>query len=147
MIIVGVLLIVAGAAFGIDVAVKNRFPVSDLEVFGSTLGFHHAEQIFLLGAVTGAVILLGLVLLIAGTVRRRSKNGADRRQPRGFAENDQRAEDRDPNQRLKPMVEDHSRTSGEVVPEARAVDSTEGSTGESRLSPAAGGSTALDQGV
>ncbi len=90
MIIVGVLLIVAGAAFGIDVAVKNRFPVSDLEVFGSTLGFHHAEQIFLFGPVTGVVILLGLVLITAGTVRRRSRNGAYRRQPRGLAENDQR---------------------------------------------------------
>lgn len=144
MIIVGVLLIVAGAAFGIDVAVKNRFPVSDLEVFGSTLGFHHAEQIFLLGAVTGAVILLGLVLLTAGTVRRRSRNGAYRRHARGLAENDQRAVDRDPNQRPRPMVEDHSRTSGEA---RVGVDSTEGSAGESRLSPAVGGSTALDQGV
>ena len=76
MIIVGMVLY-AGAVFGIDVVIENRFTVSDIEVFGSTLGLHHAEQIFLLGALTGAVILLGLVLLIRG----RSQSNKERCSP------------------------------------------------------------------
>ena len=140
MIIVGVRSIVAGAAFGIDVAVKNRFPVSDLEVFGSTLGFHHAEEIFLLGAVTGAAILLGLALLTARTVRRRSRNGADRRQPSRLAENDQRAaiasRTRGRGQWSRSLA-----TPGEVVLGPSAVDSTKAVQEKAGLSPAVGGST------
>lgn len=148
MIIVGLILIVAGAVFGIDVAVKNRFPVRDLEVFGNTLGFHHAEQIFLLGAITGAVILFGLVLLIAGIVRGRSKAVAHRRQPRDVAENDQRGADLDVgNDRLRPAAEERSHTSRANVGGAGAVDSRENGEREDRVSPGLGGSTTLDQGA
>ena len=148
MIIVGLLLIVAGAVFGIDVAVKNRFPVRDLRVFGNTLGFHHAEQIFLLGAITGAVILFGLVLLIAGFVRSRSKAVVHRRQRRDVVENDQRGADLDVgNDRLRPAAEERSHTSEANVGEPGAVDSKESSDREDRVSPGLAGSTALDQGA
>jgi hypothetical protein len=148
MIIVGLILIVAGVVFGIDIAVKNRFPVRDVEVFGSTLGFHHAEQIFLLGVITGAVVLLGLVLLIAGIVRNRSRNVGRRRQPREVVENDPRAADLDAHdQSARRAVAEPSRTSGANVDEASAVDSSERSARENRVSPGLGGSTALDQGA
>ena len=147
MIIVGLILIVAGAAFGIDVAVKNRFPVHDLQVFGNTLGFHHAEQIFLLGAITGAVILFGLVLLIAGVLRSRSKAVVRRRQPRDVAENNQRGADPDVgNGRLRPVAEERSHSSKANVG-GEAVDSGEHVEREDRVSPGLGGSTALDQGA
>jgi hypothetical protein len=147
VIIVGLVLVVAGVVFGIDVAVKNRFPVHDLEVFGSTLGFHHAEQIFVLGVITGAVILFGLALLVAGIVRSRSRNVAHRRTHQ-VAENNQGAADLDAgNQRLRPPVEEHSRTSRENVDGANVSDSGESDTRETRVSPGLGGSTALDQGA
>lgn len=145
MIIVGLVLIVAGAAFGIDVAMKNRFTVGDVEVFGSTLGIHHAEQIFLLGAITGAVILFGLALLIGGIVRSRTKNVAHRRQPRRDVETDQRTADLHAgNQDVSPAEEEPSRTSRENVDGANAVDSRESGAGKTRVSPGVGGSTALD---
>jgi hypothetical protein len=149
MIIVGLLLVVAGVVFGIDVAVKNRFPVRDLEVFGSTLGFHHAEQIFVLGVITGAVILFGLALLIGGIVRSRSRNVvAHRGQRRQAVENTQGAADLDGgNQRQRPPVEEQSRTSTEYVDGASVSDSGETGTRESRVSPGLGGSTALDRGA
>ena len=102
MIIVGLVLIVAGAVFGIDVAAKNRFGVHDVEAFGSSLGLHRADQIFLLGVVTGAVILLGLALVVSGIRRSRSRRVAYRHQRRDVAETNQRAADLETeNQRLR----------------------------------------------
>lgn len=148
MIIVGLILVVAGVVFGIDVAVKNRFPVRDIEVFGSTLGFHHAEQIFVLGVITGAAILLGLALLVAGIVRSRSRNVAVRRQPQEVVDNHQPAADSDANdQSERPVGEERSRTAGANVGGVSAVDSSDSSGKEGRVSSGLGGSTALDQGA
>ena len=106
MVIVGLLLLVVGAVFGIDIAMKNRFSVGDVEAFGSTLGLHHADEIFVLGAVTGAVVLLGLALVIAGAGRSRAKSAARRRQRRAVAETNQRAADLEAeNQRLRSSAE------------------------------------------
>lgn len=141
MIIVGLILVIAGAAFGIDVAVKNRFTVRDVEAFGSTLGLHHAEQIFILGAITGAVVLLGLGLMIAGISRNRSKHVAHRRQRQDVLEKDQRAAELDAeNQRLRQAADEHPRTpngGGENVQRSEAQ--------EDQVSPGLGGSTALDR--
>jgi hypothetical protein len=138
MIIVGVILVAAGAAFGIDVVMKNRFTVSDIEVFGNTLGLHHAEQIFLLGALTGAVILLGLVLLVAGVVRSRTKNIDNRRQAGRDHERSADLDDGKPGSRAAAR----ERTAGGNLDGATAVDP---SARGDRVSPGVGGSTALDQ--
>lgn len=144
MIVVGVVLIVAGAVFGVDVAMKNRFTVGDIEVFGSTLGLHHAEQIFLLGVITGAVILLGLALLVGGTVRRRTKNVAHRRHSRRDVETDRRAADLNArNQNVSPAVAE--RTSRDHADGASAAASREGGAQDPRVSHGSGGSTALDR--
>lgn len=142
MIIVGMVLVAAGAVFGIDVVIKNRFTVSDIEVFGSTLGLHHAEQIFLLGALTGAVILLGLVLLIAGVVRSRTKNAARRHQPPEVVEND-RGSDPVENHTARRAAED--RTPESNLEGSSTDDSRDSSPRGDKVSPSLGGSTALDQ--
>jgi hypothetical protein len=140
MILIGLILVIAGAAFGIDVAVKNRFSVRDIEAFGSTLGLHHAEQIFILGAITGAVILFGLALMVTGLVRSRSKNVAHRRQRREGAETDRRAADLDAeNQRLRGAAEEQQ------VPDREADEVTAGDPRGTRVSTGSNGATALDR--
>lgn len=142
MIIVGLVLVVAGAAFGIDVAMKNRFSVRDVEAFGSSLGLHHAEQIFILGAITGAVILLGLALMIAGISRNSSRTAAHRRQRRDLGETNQQAADTNAeNQRMRSSGTAASPTAESDVNEVRA----EGS-GDTRVSTSSGGSTAINRG-
>lgn len=137
MIIVGLLLVVVGCVFGIDVAMGNRFSVRDIEAFGSTLGLHHAEQIFLLGAITGAVVLLGFALMVAGLSRSRSRNLAQRRQVR---EIDHRAAELETeNQRLRSTAEEPATTRNNAGELGASEPQDE------RVSAGTGGSTALDR--
>jgi hypothetical protein len=73
MIIIGLLLLIAAAAFGIDFVWKNDFRVADPTVFGQHLGIHDATALFVVGAITGAAALLGIALLVAGLRRKGSK--------------------------------------------------------------------------
>jgi len=81
MVIVGILLLIAAVAFGIDFVWKNDFRIADPVAFGQHLGVHDAAALFVVGAITGAVALLGLSLLIAG-VRRKGTKAASRHRAR-----------------------------------------------------------------
>lgn len=56
MIIIGLVLLVAAAIFGLDIVWKNTFQVPDDVLFGQNLGIHRARVFFLVGITTGAVL-------------------------------------------------------------------------------------------
>jgi len=73
MILIGLVLLIVSVIFGLDLLWKNTFPVQDPMVFGQALGIHTARGFFLLGVITGAVVLLGISLILAGMRRKGSK--------------------------------------------------------------------------
>lgn len=92
MVVIGLLLLIVAAAFGIDFVWKNDFHITNPTVFGERLGIHSAASLFVVGAITGAVALVGLALLLSGARRKRA-NAVSRRQTRKEAR--QLREDRD----------------------------------------------------
>lgn len=69
MLLIGLVLLAAAAAVGIDIAAENNFTV-DVDVFGHTFE-SSAAQIMVAGVVIGLVAALGLLLLVHGTTRMR----------------------------------------------------------------------------
>jgi hypothetical protein len=74
MIIIGFALFVVAGVFGVDLAAKNRFPTRNLHVFGENLGISGSAHLYVLGAVTGAAVVIGLALLFAGLQRKGSRS-------------------------------------------------------------------------
>jgi hypothetical protein len=81
MIILGLLLLVIAIGFGVDFVWKNDVHIANPTVFGERLGIHSAASLFVVGAITGAVILLGVALLVWG-VRRKGVHAVGRRHDR-----------------------------------------------------------------
>jgi hypothetical protein len=86
VIIVGLILVIAAAAFGVDLVWKNDYSIRKPEVFGWTIDLHSAAALFLAGVVTGAVLLLGAGMLLNGARRKTAKASARRRQHRDAQE-------------------------------------------------------------
>lgn len=66
MIIIGVVLVIVAAVFGLDLLWKNTYSITSPTVFGQGLGIHNVGVLFLVGVITGAVLVLGIVLILAG---------------------------------------------------------------------------------
>lgn len=72
MIIIGLVLLIVAAVFGLDLMWKNTFHIQNPVVFGQSLGIHSAAVFFLVGAITGAVLIFGIALVLGG-VRRKGR--------------------------------------------------------------------------
>jgi hypothetical protein len=81
MIIFGLVLLIAAAVFGLDLMWKNSYSMRSPALFGQTLGIHNTAVFFLAGAITGAVLLLGIALMLAG-LRRKGAKARQRRRDR-----------------------------------------------------------------
>ncbi len=82
MIIIGVLLLLVAAVFGLDLLWKNTFNLNNpVVVFGQSLGIDHEGWLFLVGAITGAAIMLGIGLILAG-MRRNGQKAVENRRDR-----------------------------------------------------------------
>ena len=121
MIIIGLVLLIAAAVFGLDLIWKNHYAMRSPALFGQTLGIHNAAEFFVVGAVTGAVLLLGIALLLAGMRRKGTKarqHRAQRKEARNAArERDQAQEE---NEKLHRQL-DHD-DAGTSSPGATAAD-------------------------
>jgi uncharacterized membrane protein len=73
MIILGLLLLIAAVVVGLDLIWKNHFTIHSPALFGQTLGIHNIAEFFILGAITGAVLLLGIAMVLAGMRRKGTK--------------------------------------------------------------------------
>ena len=80
MIVLGLLLLVAAVVFGLDLIWKNHFTIHSPALFGQTLGIHNAAELFVIGAITGAVLLLGIAMMLAGLRRKGTKARKNRAQ-------------------------------------------------------------------
>ncbi|WP_037569852.1 hypothetical protein [Phaeacidiphilus oryzae] len=98
MIILGLLLIAAAAVFGIDLLIENSSArISPAPtIFGQSLGVTSGWVLFVIGALVGAAILLGLAMLV-GSARRKTRRAAEHRRQRDRleAERDRLADERD----------------------------------------------------
>ncbi len=81
MIILGLLLLIVAAIVGLDILWKNTFQVPDVVLFGQTLGIHSARVFFLAGIIIGAVLMLGIALILGG-IRRKGSKALQRRRER-----------------------------------------------------------------
>ena len=81
MIVIGLLLLIIAAAFGIDLVWKNSVHIANPTVFGERLGIHSAASLFVVGAVTGAAVIVGVALLLWG-LRRKGASALSRRHER-----------------------------------------------------------------
>ncbi len=81
MIVIGLLLLIIAVAFGTDLVWKNTVHIANPSVFGERLGIHSAASLFVVGAVTGAAVLLGVALLLWG-LRRKGTSAFSRRHER-----------------------------------------------------------------
>ena len=81
MIIIGLLVLIAATVFGLDLIWKNDVTITDPVVFGQTLGIHSAAVLFLVGVITGAAVIVGIALLMAG-LRRKGFKAMKHRQQR-----------------------------------------------------------------
>lgn len=93
MIIVGLLLLIAAAVFGLDMMWKNDFNISSPVVFGQTLAIHSAAVFFLVGIITGAAFILGIAVLMAG-LRRKGFKAVQHHKERKQAQGDSRERDK-----------------------------------------------------
>jgi hypothetical protein len=116
MIIIGLLLLIAAAALGIDFVAKNDFRIADPTVFGQHLGIHRASALFIVGAVTGAAALLGVALLVAG-MRRKGSKAVTRHQRRKDLRHtrDERDALRSENADLRKSLDEEHATNGSRV--------------------------------
>jgi hypothetical protein len=123
-----VLLIVA-AVFGLDLLWKNTFSVNDTVVFGQSLGIHTARGFFLIGVITGAVLLLGVSLILSG-IHRKGRKVIQRRKDK--KETGKTHEDRDQlaadNADLRDQLDDKHTSPAPAQGEQRATVVSEDSS-------------------
>ena len=81
MIIIGLLVLVATMAFGVDLVWKNDVHIANPTVFGEKLGIHSAASLFVVGVITGAALVVGVTVLVWG-VRRKGASVVSRRHER-----------------------------------------------------------------
>jgi hypothetical protein len=97
MIIIGLVLLIGSAVFGLDLIWKNHYTIRSPALFGQMLGIHNAAELFIIGAIAGAVLLLGIAMMLAGLRRkgtRAKQHRADRKEARS-ADRDQAQEEND----------------------------------------------------
>ena len=73
MIIIGLVLLIVAAVFGLDLIWKNHYTIRSPALFGQTLGIHNAAEFFIIGAIAGAILLLGIAMILAGLRRKGAK--------------------------------------------------------------------------
>jgi membrane protein implicated in regulation of membrane protease activity len=81
MIVLGLLLLVAAGALTTDLVVKNTDPTT-AAAFGQSVSHLTTGRLFLAGVVTGAIAVLGLMLIGAGASRRQTRRAGLKRQVR-----------------------------------------------------------------
>jgi len=92
MIIIGFVLLAVAAVFGLDLVWKNHYAMRSPALFGQTLGIHNAAVFFVVAAVCGAVLVLGISMMLAG-MRRKGHQAKQHRAERKEAR--QASRDRD----------------------------------------------------
>ena len=125
MIITGLVLLAVAAVFGLDLIWKNHYTIRSPALFGQTLGIGNAAELFIIGAIAGAILLLGIAMMLAG-LRRTGTKARQHRAERNEARNAGRDRDKaqEENDELRHQL-DHdagARSSGATAASSGAAD-------------------------
>ena len=121
MIIIGLLLLIAAVIFGIDLIFTNHHHFTNPVVFGHSLGLTNDAAVFIVGAITGAAVLLGIALIMSG-MRHKAAKAIDHRHERKDAEGD-RGERDDLAKKNDRLAKKNDRLQGQLAQE-RATSAT-----------------------
>lgn len=106
MVVLGALLLVLSAVLVAGIVTSSTTPV-DVEAFGTGLEGVSAGELFVLGACTGAVAVIGLGLLLGGLARSRARRRSAKQEVRAVrGERESLAEE---NARLQAELEQRER--------------------------------------
>jgi hypothetical protein len=108
VIITGLVLLIVAAVFGLDLIWKNQYTIRSPALFGQTLGIHNAAEFFIIGAIAGAILLLGVAMILTG-LRRKSTKARQHRAERKEARNAGRDRDKaqEENDKLRRRLDEH----------------------------------------
>jgi hypothetical protein len=115
MILIGLVLLIGSAVFGLDLIWKNHYTIRSPALFGQTLGIHHAAELFIVGAVAGAVLILGIAMMLAGLRRKGAKakqHRADRKEARNAGRDRDQAPGENDKLRRRLDYDDGAHSSG-----------------------------------
>jgi hypothetical protein len=96
VIIIGLLLLVVTAVFGLDLIWKNHYTMRSPALSGQMLGIDNAAELFVIGAIAGAVLLLGIAMMLAGLCRKGTKakqHRAERKEARNAGRDRDKAQE------------------------------------------------------
>jgi membrane protein implicated in regulation of membrane protease activity len=117
MVVLGLLLLLASTGIALGVVLDNTDEVS-ASAFGVTLSNVSVGGFFLAGAAIGAAALLGLVLLLMGASRKRSRRVETKQQVKRVRTQKQQLVEE--NEALRAQLAEPYATSG--APETETVD-------------------------
>lgn len=79
MVVLGLLLLLASGVFTVGVLMQST-DAATVSAFGQSASGLTVGGLFLAGAITGAIAILGITMMLAGASRRRSRRVARRRE-------------------------------------------------------------------
>jgi hypothetical protein len=80
VIIIGLVLLIVAAVFGLDLIWKNHYTIRSPALFGQPLGIRNAAELVIIGAIAGAILLLGISMMPACSARAPRPSGTAPRQ-------------------------------------------------------------------
>jgi hypothetical protein len=92
MIIFGLLLLIAAVIFGAEFVFSNHHHFTNPAVFGQHLGLSNDAEVFIVGVITGAAVLVGLTLIMTG-LRRKAVKAVEHHHERKDAKGTRRERD------------------------------------------------------
>jgi hypothetical protein len=75
VIIIGLVLLIVAAVFGLDLIWKNHYTIRSPALFGQPLGIRNAAELVIIGAIAGAILLLGISMMPACAARAPKPSG------------------------------------------------------------------------
>ncbi len=119
MMFIGLVLIVVAVIFGADMVLENNFHIPDPSIFGQSLGITSGPAFFIIGAIVGAAIMLGIALLLGGMRRKGAKAMSHRKEHKVAKRNeDDRDSLRSDNENLRSQLDEEHRGDGAPQPGA-----------------------------
>jgi hypothetical protein len=108
VIITGLVLLIVAAVFGLDLIWKNQYTIRSPALLGQTLGIHNAAEFFIIGAIAGAILLLGVAMILTGLRRKGTKarqHRAERKEARNAGRDRDKAQEE--NDKLRRRLDEH----------------------------------------
>jgi uncharacterized membrane protein len=115
VIIIGLVLLIVAVVFGLDLIWKNQYTIRSPALFGQTLGIGNAAELFIIGAIAGAILLLGIAMMLAGLRRKGTKarqHRAERKEARNAGRDSDQAQEENDKLRRRLDHDDGAHSSG-----------------------------------